>query len=302
MTTFVPHPRLLDSPRHRDWPRLPEPAPPARVTTSATTDVVIVGAGPAGLAIATALWHVGVRDVVLVDRAGPPVARFLDRVDLLDQRVLRSPYEHHPGVEGYRDCELRDFARLHWSLLTPERYRHVAPLADWIEKRRPLATPAGRFHVLPPEEEMLAQVCHAYVHHGLEVFYPLLDIALAASRADLDWDAVTGWCRRASVARMAHFTLAYVDHLFDLGLGDRLARFGVPASPKRAAVFAAHDARLFGEDRLRHCILRWANMVRLAERPWTRTMEVLRILRPQEVAATIRRCPPGRRRRGSQSA
>jgi FAD-NAD(P)-binding protein len=91
----------------------------------ASADVVIVGAGPAGLAVAAALWHLGVHDVVVMDRSGPPAARFLARVDRLDQRVLRSPYEHHPGVEGYRDCELRDFARLHWSLLTPVERREI---------------------------------------------------------------------------------------------------------------------------------------------------------------------------------
>jgi hypothetical protein len=46
-------------------------------------------------------------------------------VDLLRQKVLRSPYWHHPGVEGYRDCELQDFARLHWARLTPIERREV---------------------------------------------------------------------------------------------------------------------------------------------------------------------------------
>jgi hypothetical protein len=39
--------------------------------------------------------------------------------------VLRSPYEHHPGTEGYRDCELLDFARLHWEVLTPLERREI---------------------------------------------------------------------------------------------------------------------------------------------------------------------------------
>jgi glycine/D-amino acid oxidase-like deaminating enzyme len=122
--TFIPRPRLLASPRGRDWPHLPEipadrPAPPH------STDVVIVGAGPAGLAVAAALWHRGVRDVTLLDRTGAPCRRFFARIDLLRQRVLRSPYEHHPGVEGYRDCELADFARLHWGLLTADERREI---------------------------------------------------------------------------------------------------------------------------------------------------------------------------------
>jgi NAD(P)-binding Rossmann-like domain len=119
-TIFTPEPHLLDSPRGRAWPGYPgfgaaaPGGPPPR-----RADVVIVGAGLAGLAVASGLWHLGVHDVVLLDRDGRPCGRFFDRVDTLNQHVLRSPYEHHPGVEGYRDCELLDFARLHWELLTP---------------------------------------------------------------------------------------------------------------------------------------------------------------------------------------
>jgi len=148
VTRFLPDPGLLDSPRHRDWPRYPAaatadraPAPPA------AADVVIVGAGPAGLAVAAALWHLGVSDVVVLDRDGRPAGRFLDRVDRLDQRVLRSPYEHHPGVEGYRDCELRDFARMHWGLLTP------------VERREIRMSQAGHRSVVPVD------VFEAYCRH-----------------------------------------------------------------------------------------------------------------------------------------
>jgi cation diffusion facilitator CzcD-associated flavoprotein CzcO len=121
----MPEPHLLDSPRLRPWPgRVPLPAHrvdalPPRVS------VAVVGAGPAGLAVASALWHVGVDDVAVLDAADRSCGRFFDRVDLLKQRVLRSPYEHHPGVEGYRDCELLDFARLHWGLLTDVERREV---------------------------------------------------------------------------------------------------------------------------------------------------------------------------------
>jgi hypothetical protein len=126
VTIFLPEPRLLDSPRGRDWPYYPvfgagSPSGPP----PASADVVIVGAGLAGIAVASALWHLDVDGVVLLDRDGRPGKRFFDRVDTLDQRVLRSPYGHHPGVEGYRDCELMDFARLHWGRLTPVERREV---------------------------------------------------------------------------------------------------------------------------------------------------------------------------------
>jgi len=148
VTRFLPHPHLLDSPRHRDWPAYAAPDLPGRSPLPPTSaDVVIVGAGPAGLAVAAALWHVGVRDVVIIDRDGEPAARFLGRVDRLDQRVLRSPYEHHPGVEGYRDCELRDFARMHWSLLTS------------VERREIRMSQAGHRSVVPVD------VFDAYCRH-----------------------------------------------------------------------------------------------------------------------------------------
>lgn len=123
----------------------------SRLSTSASlparADVAIVGAGPAGLAVASALWHLGVTDVVLLDRDGRPCHRFFERIDTLGQRVLRSPYEHHPGVEGYRDCELLDFARLHWSRLTP------------VERREIRMAQAGHRSVVPVD------VFEAYCRH-----------------------------------------------------------------------------------------------------------------------------------------
>ncbi len=147
MTRFLPHPDLLASPRHRDWPAYPGPEPVPAGPVPGSADVVVVGAGPAGLAVAAALWHLGVRDVVIVDRDGRPAGRFLDRIDRIGQRVLRSPYEHHPGVEGYRDCELRDFARMHWALLTP------------VERREVRMSQAGHRSVVPVD------VFEAYCRH-----------------------------------------------------------------------------------------------------------------------------------------
>src|SRR5829696_9400419 len=147
MTVFLPDPVLLRSPRGRPWPLLTATARPATGPLPANVDVMIVGAGPAGLAIAGALWHLGVRDIAVADGDGRPCGRFFDRIDTIRQRVLRSPYGHHPGVEGYRDCELLDFARLHWARLTR------------VERREVRMAQAGHRSVVPVD------VFEAYCHH-----------------------------------------------------------------------------------------------------------------------------------------
>ncbi|MER7762770.1 FAD/NAD(P)-binding protein [Streptomyces sp. NPDC097619] len=154
MITFVPGPHLLDSPRGRAWPAVPGTGPRgAAGPPPATARVAVVGAGPAGLAVAAALWHLGIEDVVLLDRDGRPCGRFFERVDILGQRVLRSPYEHHPGAEGHRDCELLDFARLNWSRLTP------------VERREIRMAQSGHRSVVPVDvfEAYCAHVAH--LHH-----------------------------------------------------------------------------------------------------------------------------------------
>lgn len=130
MTTFIPGPELLGSPRGR---RLPGWDAASLLLANRSlddeTDVLVAGAGPAGLAAVTALWHLGVRDVVVLDPSGRICGTFFDRVNALSQSVLRSPYEHHPGAEGHRDCELLDHARLSWEQLTDVE-RHQVRMAQ----------------------------------------------------------------------------------------------------------------------------------------------------------------------------
>ncbi len=116
MVRFIPHPDTLLSPRGRSDTAAVMATRRGRPPAEAA--VVIVGGGLAALSLTSALWHHGVRDVVCLERTGRIGGQFFSRVDTLKQAVLRSPYDHHPGVEGFRDCELLDFARLKWASLT----------------------------------------------------------------------------------------------------------------------------------------------------------------------------------------
>ncbi|GAA2078454.1 NAD(P)-binding domain-containing protein [Actinomadura alba] len=126
MTRFMPDEALLASPRGRAFPfYADQDTAMRRDAVPPTVDLVIVGGGLAGLAVYSACWHAGLRNVVLLERTGVIGGQFFQRVDRLKQRVLRSPYDHHPGAEGHRDCELLDFARLHWAHLTDIERREV---------------------------------------------------------------------------------------------------------------------------------------------------------------------------------
>lgn len=153
MTIFLPSPEVLDSPRGRRLSIIARPEPRTS-DVPAHADVVVVGGGVAALRLAAALWHAGVDDVVIIDSDGRLGGRFFRRADVLGQRVLRSPYEHHPGAEGYRDCELLDFARLNWSRLTA------------VEKREVRMAQAGHRSVVPLD--VFEAFCdHVIAVHGL---------------------------------------------------------------------------------------------------------------------------------------
>ena len=74
------------------------------------TDVLIVGAGPAGLSLALALSHAGLHATVLEQQSLPALAQpapdgreialTQPSVQTL-QRLLESPYAEHPGFDDF---------------------------------------------------------------------------------------------------------------------------------------------------------------------------------------------------------
>lgn len=117
---FTPRPNGLWSPRFRGTPRVSTTRASA-LTGKHSSEIAIIGAGPASVAflsnLALTVPELASSTVVL-DRDGVYCRRFLDRCDALQQRTLRSPYEHHVGTHRNAACELIDFGKLAWSQLT----------------------------------------------------------------------------------------------------------------------------------------------------------------------------------------
>jgi Pyridine nucleotide-disulphide oxidoreductase len=122
MNSAVPlqiDPTVLNCPRGRQFGlvtpsdlQLREDDPPMQI------DIAICGAGLIGCGIACHLQHDPVlrNRFVMFDRQKNLVGQFFERMQYVDQRVMRSPYEHHIAPDG--DIQLLDFARLFTEKLT----------------------------------------------------------------------------------------------------------------------------------------------------------------------------------------
>lgn len=126
MPRFVPSPELLNSPRGRPLVGRTRLPPYTGRAHPEHAPILIIGAGIAGVSLAVQLWHAKLFGATtIVDPYPQPLRRFFSRVESLEQRVLRSPYEHHIGAEGARDCEMLDYARLNWRALTPSEREQI---------------------------------------------------------------------------------------------------------------------------------------------------------------------------------
>jgi len=93
MSTFIPAPELLLSPRGRIIDgRSDYDLDADGISLPKSCDIAIIGSGLAGIALATHLWHAGRRVFVLIDPFLRPAAQFFQRVDALQQTVMRQAF------------------------------------------------------------------------------------------------------------------------------------------------------------------------------------------------------------------
>ena len=208
-------------------------------------------------------------DILVAPNARHTLPTILEKWGLLPILVLRSQFVYKIDEVVFE---------IHWSFLTPKRYRDTIDAAGWLDLRRPLPGWEGMVFGLSPENELIELVCHSFIHHELESLLSLVDIGLAASLDGLDWRYISDWCDKHSVGRLFWFTIAFVDVLFSLGLSQRteLAEVRLPLIQKRT--FEAYWTPLFAKDTRTHFFHRKLNLLHVAETPMIKLRQVIRLL------------------------
>ena len=108
---FTPSPDLLESPVGRtlygDIPNALAINPDLSIPDAC--EVAIIGGGIASIALATRLWHCNLlRQTIIIEQASSLAENFFTRMMRLQQRVMRSPYEHHVGTPSRLLCKDTD--------------------------------------------------------------------------------------------------------------------------------------------------------------------------------------------------
>ncbi len=165
---------------------------------------------------------------------------------------------------------------IHWSFLTPKRYRNKFAAEALLSRRLPLVTQDGKIFRLADEDELIGLVTHAFIHHDLCDLHSLVDIGLCMARKEIDWPAVARWCREARLNRMFLFTLALTDRLFNLGRQDILQEFGDALPAFMQGSFAAYTQPFFARAKLSQLLRQKALGIYMAEEPSVKFRQVLR--------------------------
>jgi len=237
-----------------------------------------------GMALARWLYpSPALRPMVDVDILVAPTARHtlsasLEKWGLSPAKVLRSQLVYQ--IDGV-------VFEIHWSFLTPKRYRDTVDAAAWLASRRLLRGWEGAVFGLSPEHELIALVCHSFIHHELNSLLPLVDIGLVSCLDGLDWRYVSDWCDRASVGRLFWVTIALVDGLFGLGLPQKTELAGVRYRSFQERTLEAYRSPLFAEDTRTHFLRRKLNLLHVAETPMIKLRQVVRLFSMDQIGGLV---------------
>ncbi|MCK5684936.1 nucleotidyltransferase family protein, partial [bacterium] len=172
---------------------------------------------------------------------------------------------------------------IHLSLLTPKRYKNAADTSLWFDTRIRFEVDGDSLYGLSYENELLELICHGFIHHGFDKPFQLLDIALLASREQIDWDYINAWAKKASLSKLVAFTFAYLEYLFQPRYNSiRQNLHNWNYFEGREDLFEAYSAVFFGPDCRNYLLKRKRCQFEIAENFSTKCREVLRLMSNKE--------------------
>ncbi len=176
---------------------------------------------------------------------------------------------------------------IHWSFLTPRRYRGVAEWGQWLDRRVGIpGSPA--LHRLNASDELIALLLHGFIHHQLDNLQQWVDIAVVSQQESVDWDYVGRWCDNAGMGRVVWSALGMVNQLLNLGLQERCQHLRSRAGAISESVLLAYLAPLFGADSIRHFAVRRRHLLWVAPTPMRKAAQCLRFLGADEIRRLVR--------------
>ena len=177
---------------------------------------------------------------------------------------------------------------IHWSSLTPKRYRNYLDSDFLVSSRQARRTPEGTLYCLPLEQELLCVVTHAFIHHNLDTLLRIADIGLLMVRPQMDWAFIVDWSERARLSRLFCFALGFVNRFFHLGKEKELGLFGDIQPVDVKEVYHAYEEYLWGRESLGSMRLMHRNQFYVAERFETKLRQLLRLFDSAKLASLYR--------------
>ena len=165
---------------------------------------------------------------------------------------------------------------IHWSFLTAKRYRFKLDTDKLLESRKKIKTPEGNLYSLSDENEFLGLILHAFIHHDLYVILSLIDMGLFMTQTNIDFDWLVAWGRDSHLTRMLHFSMAYVNYLFNLGQEERLKVFKHTFPSNINLMYKAYAANIFEMSNILTYLRRNKNLLYIAEEPTVKFKQFLR--------------------------
>ncbi len=223
-------------------------------------------------------------DILIPPDSHSVVRTLLAKAGMQPEKILRSQLVYRIHGKEYE---------IHWSYVTPRRYRGVANYHEWLNDTRSVDTPQGKVSCLSLENELLGLIIHSFVHHDLDRISQAVDIALVMRRETIDWDYIKRWAADARLSRMIAFVLAYVEWLFtmDHGRWTAWSRGFLPAGHE--SVFTSYATQSLGQDARQHYLNRKMHLLDVAETYPLKVKQLLRFLTLKDLKILVTTALPG---------